>query len=56
VVDGERPSKYGLDITFSCGNLNPFADQYSICFNNILKAPQRKKIQLNLIVIKEKLS
>jgi hypothetical protein len=44
VVSGERPLKFELDITFSFGNLNPFVDQYLICFNSILKAFQRKKI------------
>jgi len=44
VVDGERPLNFGLDITFSFRNLNPFVAQYPICFSRILKAFQRKKI------------
>jgi hypothetical protein len=44
VVDGERPLKCKLDNTFSLRNLNPFIDQYPICFDSILKAFQRKKI------------
>jgi hypothetical protein len=38
VVNGERPLKLELDITLSFRNINPFVDQYSICFNRILKA------------------
>jgi len=44
VVDGERPLKFELVITFSLGNSNPFVDRSLICFFNILKAFQRKKI------------
>jgi hypothetical protein len=56
VVDGEGPLKFELDITFPFRNSNPFLGQYSICFNGILKALQRKKILIkNLIPIKPNL-
>jgi hypothetical protein len=44
VVDGERPLKFELDITFSFRKLNLFLDRDPICINSILKAFQKKKI------------
>jgi hypothetical protein len=44
VVDGERPLEFELHISFSFRDLNPFIDQYPVCFESNLRVFQRKKI------------